>query len=120
LHCGVECPINAFVAIGSVSALGPGPVLLLVFVLPFFAWDDTQIWLGDLHVVWLGVVFVFVCIATVFFELYRCDLDLQVRYLPCLTVYPAFRTEPLSYIGRTRGKKTRASPVKRVQLALIL
>ena len=83
MPCGVECPINAFAAIGGVSALGPGPVLLLFFVLSLFAWDDTQIWLGDLHVVWLGVVFVFVCIATVFFELYRCDLDLQVRYLPC-------------------------------------
>ena len=39
-------------------ALGPGPVLLL-FCLVLFAWDDTQIWLGDLHFVWLGVVFVF-------------------------------------------------------------
>ena len=55
---GFIAPSMLFVALGGVSALGPGPVLLL-FCLVLFAWDDTQIWLGDLHFVWLGVVFVF-------------------------------------------------------------
>ena len=84
-------------AFGGVSALGPGPVLLLVFVWSFFVWTIRKSGWGfalRLAGCWFLVLF----IATVVFALYSRDLDQEVRYLQSLT-------EPLSYISRTRAKK---------------
>ena len=65
-----------------------------------FFFDETQIWLGDLRVVWLVCV-ILVC----------CDLPAFSDLLgPCtnvvLTAYSHVRTEPQCDIGHTRGKKS--------------
>ena len=67
-----------------------------------FRFDETQIWLGDLRVV-------FSCLF-VFFVLVRCDLPALLGLLgPCansfLAAYTHVRTEPQCDIGQTRGKK---------------
>ena len=71
-----------------------------------FRFDETQIWLGDLRVV-------FSCLF-VFFVLVRCDLPALLGLLgPCansfLAAYTHVRTEPQCDIGQTRGKKKTAS-----------
>ena len=61
--------------------------------------DETQVWLGDLRVVWLGCVFFglscFACTSGPFGSLYN-DI---------FTAYAHVRTEPQCDIGYTRGKK---------------
>ena len=80
-----------------------------VFVV-FFAWDDMQIWLGDLHFVlppfafWLLVFAMCCCPSKHFCTAVTWETWSDV--LPILFVLPAFRTEPLSFIGRTPRKKT--------------
>ena len=59
MHYGVECPINAFCGNWWCFCFGPWPRAAVGFCFVLFAWDDTQIWLGDLHFVWLGVVLCF-------------------------------------------------------------
>ena len=64
-------------------------------------------WLGDLHFVFSPVEVFLVLVATVGFELYRCDLVARVQLFAALISFSSFqfRTEPLSYIGRTPEKK---------------
>jgi hypothetical protein len=66
-----------------------------------------QMWLGDLHFVFSPVEVFLVLVATVGFELYRCDLVARVQLFAALISFSSFqfRTEPLSYIGRTPEKK---------------
>jgi len=69
-----------------------------------FRFDETQIWLGDLRVVFSFLFALFVVV--------RCDLPALLGLLgPCtnsfLTAYTHVRTEPQCDIGQTRGKKTK-------------
>ena len=61
---------------------------------------ETQIWLGDLRVVFLVWLF-FVC----FIDLHTPRTFLSVYSV--LTAYSHVRTEPQCDIGQTRGKKSK-------------
>ena len=64
-----------------------------------FFFDETQIWLGDLRVVWLVCVILVCCDLPAFSDLLgRCTNDV-------FTAYAHVRTEPQCDIGHTRGKK---------------
>ena len=73
------------------------PLLCVWFAVSF---DETQVWLGDLRVVWL------------FRVMWGCyDLPaVSDLFGPCtndfFTAYAHVRTEPQRDIGHTRGKKT--------------
>ena len=62
--------------------------------------DETQVWLGDLRVVWLVCVCFLVCRDLPAFP----DL-LGPRTNDIFTAYAHVRTEPQCDIGHTRGKK---------------
>ena len=65
-----------------------------------FFFDETQIWLGDLRVVWLVCVILVCCDLPAFSDLLGlCTNDV-------FTDYAHVRTEPQCDIGHTRGKKT--------------
>ena len=64
-----------------------------------FFFDETQIWLGDLRVVWLVCVILVCCDLPAFSDLLGlCTNDV-------FTAYAHVRTEPQCDIGHTRGKK---------------
>ena len=64
-----------------------------------FFFDETQIWLGDLRVVWLVCVILVCCDLPAFSNLLGlCTNDV-------FTAYAHVRTEPQCDIGHTRGKK---------------
>ena len=63
-----------------------------------FFFDETQIWLGDLRVVWLVCVILVCCDLPAFSDLLGlCTNDV-------FTAYAHVRTEPQCDIGHTRGK----------------
>ena len=64
-----------------------------------FFFDETQIWLGDLRVVWLVCVILVCCDLPAFSDLLGlCTNDV-------FTAYVHVRTKPQCDIGHTRGKK---------------
>ena len=81
----------------------PAPFVCVWFVVSF---DETQVWLGDLRVVWLVCAMVVCCDLPAFPGLFGpCTNDV-------FTAYAHVRTEPQCDIGHTRGKKKLAgSPV---------
>ena len=93
-----------------VFCFGPWPRSAVVLVV--FAWDDTQIWLGDLHFVFPLVAGFCVCfaVATVVFELYGCGLVKLVQRFADLIRLSCFKdraSELYLSIGRTPKKKRR-------------
>ena len=91
-----------------VFCFGPWPRSAVVLVV--FAWDDTQIWLGDLHFVFPLVAGFCVCfaVATVAFELYGCGLVKLVQRFADLIRLSCFKdraSELYLSIGRTPKKK---------------
>ena len=74
-----------------VFCIGPWPRSAVVLV--FFAWDDTQIWLGDLHFVFPPVAGFCVCfdVATVVFGLYGCVLVSLVQRFAALIRLSSFK-----------------------------
>ena len=73
---GLNAPSMLFVAIGGVSALGPGPVLLLVFVLSCLHGTIRKSGWGICTSSGWVLFCVFELIGTVGFALYRRDLVL--------------------------------------------
>ena len=78
---GLNAPSMLLVATCGVLLWALAP--FCCFCLVLFAWDDTQIWLGDLHFVFSPVEVFLDYVATVGFELYRCDLVTRVQFF-CL------------------------------------
>ena len=73
---------------------------------PINAWDDTQIWLGDLHFVFSPVEIFLDLVATMGFELYRCDLVIRVQVFVALINLSTFLGPRLWAISVAfRGKK---------------
>jgi len=90
-----------------VFCFGPWPRSAVVLVV--FAWDDTQIWLGDLHFVLPLVAGFCVCfaVATVVFELYGCGLVKLVQRFADLIRLSCFKDRASQLylsIGRTPKK----------------
>ena len=90
-----------------VFCFGPWPRSAVVLVV--FAWDDTQIWLGDLHFVLPLVADFCVCfaVATVVFELYGCGLVKLVQRFADLIRLSCFKDRASQLylsIGRTPKK----------------
>ena len=86
---------------GGCFCLGSGPVLcfgLSLVVCFAVSAGETQIWLGDLRVVFFVWLF-FVC----FIDLHMLRTFLSLYSV--LTAYSHVRTEPQCDIGQTRGKK---------------
>ena len=70
-----------------------------------FFFDETQIWLGDLRVVWLVCVILVCCDLPAFSDLLSlCTNDV-------FTAYAHVRTEPQCDISHTRGKKRPAEQI---------
>jgi ABC-type transport system involved in multi-copper enzyme maturation permease subunit len=98
LHCGVDAPSMLLWLLVVFLLWALAPFCCWFFVWSFFVWTIRKSGWGfalRLAGCWFLVLF----IATVVFALYSRDLDQEVRYLQSLT-------EPLSYISRTRAKKT--------------
>ena len=89
------------VIVAGVFGLGSGPVFLFCFAV-FSRWRS-QIWPGDLR-----VVFWFLCFLLLCFPICHLADETTVfhaEFLIRLSAYPNVRTEPQSDIGNNRGKK---------------
>ena len=74
-----------------------------------FFFDETQIWLGDLRVVWLVCVILVCCDLPAFSDLLGlCTNDV-------FTAYAHVRTEPQCDIGHTRGKSRKGAEVVQLE-----
>ena len=100
-HCCVLWQISSVV----VCFLGSGPVACLVCCFS----GETQIWLGDLRVVLVGV-WLFLSFCYDLPHYIRPSVSMYQRFWERFlkTAYSHVRTEPQSVAGHTRGKKSRA------------
>ena len=98
-HCGGS---NSTLVVG--VFVGLLPLFLLLLCLVCFLFDETQIWPGDLRVVCGCVGCFLICSCCGFAAMYMATASCTECYFTA--AYLSVRTEPLSDIGQTGGKKS--------------